>query len=162
MDFRMEAILPAAATEIWAIFFDVQRIATLIPGCENVVEVEPFSAYTAVMKQRIGVFKLEVPTEIAVESYAQERTVALRAKGRDKFTGTALDVRLTVALEASGEPDATGCTVTIDAHMQVAGRLASLGYPIVKKRSVEIFSEFEKRLREELVRLGSGTLAAGA
>lgn len=34
--------------------------------------------------------------------------------------------------------------------MQVAGRLASLGYPIVKKRSEELFGEFERRLRLEL------------
>jgi hypothetical protein len=35
--------------------------------------------------------------------------------------------------------------------MQVAGRLASLGYPIVKKRSEELFAEFQRRLRLELV-----------
>lgn len=162
MDFKMEVSLPASAAQIWAIFFDVQRVATLIPGCENVVEVEPFSAYSAVMKQRIGVFKLEVPTQIAVESYAEERNVALRAKGRDKFTGTTLDVRLAVALDGAREPEANGCTVAIDAQMQVAGRLASLGYPVVKKRSEEIFVEFEKRLRDELAQLGPGPVAEGA
>ena len=40
--------------------------------------------------------------------------------------------------------------------MQVAGRLASLGYPIVKKRSEELFGEFERRLRRELS--GAGAL----
>jgi hypothetical protein len=33
--------------------------------------------------------------------------------------------------------------------MQVAGRLATLGYPVVKKKAEEIFGEFEKRLRAE-------------
>jgi carbon monoxide dehydrogenase subunit G len=150
MDFTMEVTMPASAAEIWRIFFDVQRVAGLIPGCENVAELAPLSEYSAVMKQRIGVFRLEVPTRIAVESYAHERNVALRAQGRDKLTGTTIDVRLAVELDEKRQAAASDCTIRLDARMQVAGRLASLGYPVVKKRSEEIFVEFEKRLREEL------------
>lgn len=149
MDFRIDARLPATAAQLWAIFFDVQRVAGLIPGCENVMEVDPLKEYSAVMKQRIGPFKLEVPTRIGVESHTLERNVVLRAAGRDKFTGTTLDVLLQVNLE---EPagDANQCNLALDAQMQVAGRLASLGYPVVRKRSEELFAEFEKRLRREL------------
>ena len=128
MDFKMEVTLPATAAEIWEIFFDVRRVATLIPGCENVVEVAPFSEYSAVMKQRIGPFKLEVPTRIAVEGCTPERNVSLRAQGRDKLTGTSLDVRLAVALDEKHEGGASGCEVRVDAQMQVAGRLASGTY----------------------------------
>lgn len=149
MDFRIDARLPATAAQLWAIFFDVQRVAGLIPGCENVLEVEPLKEYSAVMKQRIGPFKLEVPTRIGVESHTLERNVVLRAAGRDKLTGTTLDVMLQVDLEESAG-DANQCKLALDAQMQVAGRLASLGYPVVKKRSEELFAEFEKRLRREL------------
>ena len=38
----------------------------------------------------------------------------------------------------------------MDSTLQVAGRLASLGYPVVKKKTEEILAEFEKRLRAEL------------
>ncbi|HET7547154.1 MAG TPA: SRPBCC domain-containing protein [Usitatibacter sp.] len=158
MEFKMDVTLPATAAEIWGIFFDVRRVATLIPGCEDVVEVAPFREYSAVMKQRIGPFKLEVPTRIAVESYTPERDVALRAQGRDKLTGTTLDVHLAVALDEKGAE----CGVAVDARMQVAGRLASLGYPVVKKRSEEIFTEFEKRLRAELAQFGPGSEAESA
>ncbi|RYF37119.1 MAG: hypothetical protein EOO21_00205, partial [Comamonadaceae bacterium] len=88
MDFRIDATLPATSAQLWAIFFDVQRVATLIPGCENVVEVTPLSEFSAVMKQKIGPFKLEVPTRIVVESQTPERQVVLVAKGADKYTGT--------------------------------------------------------------------------
>lgn len=151
MNFRIDAQLPATAAQLWAIFFDVQRIAGLIPGCENVTEVEPLKEYSALMKQRIGPFKLEVPTRIVVESSTLERNVALRATGRDKFTGTSIDVQLKVDLDSQAGPAAKDCKLALDAQMQVAGRLASLGYPVVKKRSEELFAEFEKRLRNELV-----------
>jgi carbon monoxide dehydrogenase subunit G len=150
MEFRIDTVLPATSAELWAIFFDVQRVATLIPGCENVTEVEPLKEFAAVMKQKIGPFKLEVPTRITVESHTVQRQVVLVAAGSDRFTGTTLDVRLKVDLEEQPGSGADACRLAVDASMQVAGRLASLGYPIVKKRSEELFGEFERRLRREL------------
>src|SRR4051812_29522394 len=147
MKFHMDLSLPASREEIWPIFFDVARIARLIPGCEQVEEKEPLVLYSAVMKQKIGPFKLEVPTEVRVETLVAPEKVRSRARGRDKFTGTTLDVILDVALEKA---DANGTRLTVDSEMQVAGRLAALGYPVVKKKTEEIFVEFEKRLRAEL------------
>jgi carbon monoxide dehydrogenase subunit G len=147
MNFKMDLSLPAPRETIWPIFFDVARIARLIPGCEQVEEIDPLVLYSAVMKQKIGPFKLEVPTEVKVEELLAPERVRSRARGRDKFTGTTLDVMLDVAL-ASAENDST--RLTVDSTMQVAGRLAALGYPVVKKKTEEIFTEFEKRLRAEL------------
>jgi carbon monoxide dehydrogenase subunit G len=150
MDFRIDATLPASAAQLWAIFFDVQRVAGLIPGCENVTEVEPLKEFSALMKQKIGPFKLEMPTTILLGAYTLERYVELNATGRDKFTGTSISVRMNVNLDERQSNDAVECKLGIDAEMQVAGRLASLGYPVVKKRSEELFGEFERRLRNEL------------
>lgn len=150
MDFRIDATLPASAAQLWAIFFDVQRVAELIPGCENVTEVEQLKEFSALMKQKIGPFKLEIPTSIVLGSYTLERYVELSATGRDKFTGTSIDVRMKVNLDERHGHGEVMCILGIDAEMQVAGRLASLGYPVVKKRSEELFGEFERRLRNEL------------
>lgn len=147
MNFSIDAVLPADAPRIWQVFFDMGRIAALIPGCENVVETSPLAAYTAVMKQKIGPFKLEVPTQITVEEREEPLRVRVRATGRDKFTGTTLEVLLSVVLDAL---PAGGTRLAVDASMQVAGRLATLGYPVVKKKSEELFAEFERRLRAEL------------
>ncbi len=147
MNFHMELILPASREVIWPIFFDVARVARLIPGCEQVEEKEPLILYSAVMKQKIGPFKLEVPIEVRVEDLLPPERVRSRARGRDKYTGTTLDVVLDVALAKN---DDNGTRLTVDSVMQVAGRLAALGYPVVKKKTEEIFVEFEKRLRAEL------------
>ncbi len=143
----MDLTLPASRDSIWPIFFDVARIARLIPGCEQVEEKEPLALYTAVMKQKIGPFKLEVPTEVRVEDILAPERVRSRARGRDKFTGTTLDVLLEVVLAPA---ENNGTRLTVDSTLQVAGRLAALGYPVVKKKTEEIFVEFEKRLRAEL------------
>ena len=147
MNFEMDVTLPAAPEAIWPIFFDVGRIAGLIPGCEQVEEKEPLALYSAVMRQKIGPFKLEVPAQIRVEEMLPPERVRAHAKGRDKFTGTTLDVMLDVGLERIGTG---GTRLTVKSTMQVAGRLASLGSPVVKKKAEEIFVEFEQRLRAEL------------
>ena len=147
MNFHMDLDLPASPETIWPIFFDVARIARLIPGCEQVEEKEPLLLYAAVMKQKIGPFKLEVPTEVKVEEMVAPARVRSRARGRDKSTGTTLDVLLDVVLQKT---EGNGTRLTVDSTLQVAGRLASLGYPVVKKKTEEILAEFEKRLRAEL------------
>jgi len=160
MDFRIDALLPATATQLWEIFFDVKRVATLIPGCDNVEEVEKLKEFSAVMRQKIGPFKLDVPTRIDIESYEIERQVSLKAAGRDKATGTTIDVGMVVNLEEQRDGDDVLCKLDVSASMQVAGRLASLGYPIVRKRSEQLFAEFEERLRAELAHLDGGGAAA--
>jgi uncharacterized protein len=147
VNFRIDAVFPAIAANIWPVFFDLPRMATLIPGCENVTVQTPLVSYTAVMNQKIGPFKMSVPTQIAVEQMREPTHVKVRAAGRDKYTGTTLNVLLSVDLEAIPEG---GTRLGIDSEIQIAGRLASLGFPVVKKKSEELFAEFERRLRAEL------------
>ena len=147
MNFRMDLAMPASRESIWPIFFDVVRIASLIPGCEQVEEKEPLALYSAVMKQKIGPFRMEAPAEVRVEELQAPSRLKARARGKDKVTGTTMDVLLDVALEAA---DGAGTRLVVDASLTVAGRLASLGYPVVKKKAEEMFAEFERRLRAEL------------
>jgi carbon monoxide dehydrogenase subunit G len=147
MNFRIDAVLPADVWQIWRIFFDPPRIAALIPGCENVKEVEPLVSYSALLNQKIGPFRMSVPTRIVVEERSEPHRVRLRASGQDRITATRLDVSLHVDLAPAEQG---GTRLGVDSTLQVAGRLATLGYPVVKKKSEELFAEFERRLRAEL------------
>jgi len=146
MDFRMEAELPDAPAKVWPVMVDIGRIAGCIPGLEKIEENEKLKRYSAVMKQKIGPFKLEVPAEITVEEHQEPDFVRARAFGKDKFTGTTMDVVLNVRLAPSG----SGSRLDIEATLQVAGRLASLGYSVIKKKAEENFVEFENRFRGQL------------
>ncbi len=150
MNFRMDLVMPAHPEAIWPLFFDVARVAMLIPGCEQVEEREPLLRYGAVMKHKIGPFKMEAPAEVSVEELVAPSRVKARARGRDKLTGTTMDVLLEVTLEIT---DTAGTRLQVDSTMQVAGRLAQLGFPVVKKKAEEMFAEFERRLRAELDRM---------
>jgi carbon monoxide dehydrogenase subunit G len=147
MEFRMETDLPHPPERVWPVMMDIARIAACIPGCEQVEERATLAEYSAVMKQKVGPFKLEVPTQITVEDYREPDFVRAKGHGVDKFTRTMLDVGLDVAL---ARLDGAACKLSVHATLQVAGRLASLGHSIIRKRAEENFAEFEKRFLAEL------------
>lgn len=147
MEFQMEVTLPEPPEHVWSVMVDVPRIASCIPGCENVQEVVRLESYSATLKQRIGPFKLEVPAEVKVDGYDEPHFLKAHASGVDKLTRTKLSVVFDVTLTPVNQ-DST--LFAISAELQVAGKLASLGYGLIKKKAEENFAEFEKRIREQL------------
>ncbi len=143
MEFAMslEVALPPAA--LWAVLTDVAQVSQCIPGCEEVEEVERLARYTAVVKQKIGPFRMEVPAEIVVEEVCEPSLVRTRASGRDRITGTTLAVTLVVTLV----PADVGSVLEVAAVVDVQGRLATLGLAIIKRKAERNFEEFEQRLK---------------
>jgi carbon monoxide dehydrogenase subunit G len=146
MEFKMSMVVPATPAELWSTLLDVPRISACIPGCDHVEEIERLATYKATVKQKIGPFKIEVPADIVVESITEPSHVRTRATGRDKFTGT----RLVVVLDVTVMPEETGSIFSVDAKVDVQGRLAAMGFGIIKRRVDQNFEEFEKKLKEML------------
>lgn len=142
MQFTMSMDLAAAPEETWSVLTDVKRISECIPGCENVQEIERLAVYKATVKQKIGPFKLEVPADILVDEADEPTRVRMRAAGSDKFTGT----RLSVVMDVTLVPENKGTKLKVDAQIEVNGRLATLGMPMIKRRAEQNFQEFKSRL----------------
>ena len=147
MDFREEAVLPVPPARVWAVLVDFRRVSECVPGCESVEEVEPLARYRAVLKQRLGPFRLEVPVDIHVEDVREPEHLGARVTGRDRITGASVSARLAVDVAPDGP---SGSRLATAVALTVAGRLAALGYPIMKRRAEEIFAEFTQRLRAAL------------
>ncbi|WP_159007663.1 SRPBCC domain-containing protein [Bradyrhizobium sp. S69] len=146
MEFNMSMVVPATPEDLWKTLIDVPSISSCIPGCENVEEIARLESYKAMVKQKIGPFKVEVPAEILVESMTEPSHVRTRATGRDKFTGT----RLAVILDVSVVPEGSGSKLTVDAKVDIQGRLATMGLGVIKRRVDQNFEEFETRLKSLL------------
>jgi carbon monoxide dehydrogenase subunit G len=146
MELSSEVRLPQPPARVWQVLTDVGRVAGCVPGCESVQEEAPLQRYRAVMRQRVGPFRLEVPLTITVEEAREPERLRARATGRDRATGTAVAADLTITL--AGEGDGTRLSIVTD--LQVGGRLAALGYPMIRKRADETVAEFASRLRAVL------------
>lgn len=145
----MQFELPRPPQSVWEVMVDIPRIASCIPGCEQVTERARLAEYDAILKQRIGPFRLEVPAQIVVDNYVETSSLQARASGIDRLTRTKLSATLAVNLEPMA---GSSCRLSVAAELSIAGKLASLGHAIVKKKAEENFAEFERRLLAELER----------
>ena len=145
----MQAELPRSPEAVWQVMVDIPRIASCVPGCEQVTERARLSEYDAVLKQRIGPFRLEVPAQIVIADYAEPTALQARASGMDKLTRTKLAATLAIRLEPITN---ASCRLSVAAELSISGKLASLGHAIIKKKAEENFAEFQRRLLAELER----------
>lgn len=147
MEFKVEAVIPRLAGDVWAVLVDIPKIASCIPGCEDVVERSRLADYSAVLKQKLGPFKVALPATIVVEEVREPNWIRAVASGVEKFTGTRIDVILKMDLR---DTEAGQSLMVAECEMQVAGKLASLGYSVIKKKAEENFAEFRMRLLKVL------------
>ena len=146
MKFETQTAVECSKEELWSLLFDVTRVAELIPGCSDVEEIKHLERYSAVIRQKVGPFKFEMPCEIVVDEYAEQERVAITATGEDKKTSTSVLVKM---LLVHGEKE-DKVSIDIDSDIQIAGKLATLGFPVVKKKCKDIFREFDANLQQEL------------
>lgn len=146
MKFETQTTVECSKEELWSLLFDVSRVAGLIPGCSDVEELSHLEQYSAVIRQKVGPFKFEMPCEISVDEYVEQERVAITATGEDKKTATSVLVKMLLVL---GEEEGK-VGIDIDSDIQIAGKLATLGFPVVKKKCKDIFREFDANLQQEL------------
>lgn len=142
----MSMVVPAIPEELWRTLIDVPSVSSCIPGCEEVEEIGRLETYKATVKQKIGPFKIEAPTDIIVESVTEPSHVRTRATARDKFTGT----KVVVVLDVNVTPEGPGSKLAVAAKVDIQGRLATMGLGVIKRRVDQNFEEFETRLKSLL------------
>ena len=120
--------LPSPPGIVWERLWDVPALAACIPGCGDVEQVDERRRYRATIRERVGPFRIAVPLEILVEASPPER-LAISASGRDATLGSPVKVALTVAVAGN---DAGGTRLALDGHIQVAGKLATAGAPVIE------------------------------
>jgi len=148
MKFESQTTIQCDREAIWSLLFDVSRVAELIPGCSDVEEIDALKEYSALMKQKVGPFRFEMPVEITVIEYVEHEKVGVQASGKDSKTATNVFVQMVLTLLDEEEGD--GVVIDVDADIEISGKLATLGHPIVKRKCNDIFKAFDKNLHEEL------------
>ena len=136
----------ASPAQVWALFFDLPRIARCLPGCEDIREVSP-STYVARIVQRVGPFKVAMDLDLTVDEITEGVRVVVSGGGKDRMGNRLRLSRL--ALELTGASDA-GTEVRYSMDFNLYGRLATLGNAMVKRKAEEVRAEFTRRIVAEL------------
>jgi hypothetical protein len=130
----------------WGLIRDVPRLSGCLPNVSDVREVEDDRRYTAVVAEKLGPFRLQVPVQIVLESIDEPRRIVAELSGNDS-RGQA---RVKGSLEAALEPADHGTRLTLSMHLEVLGKLAALGAGPMRRRTDEVFNEFIRRVGAEL------------
>ena len=146
LEITKETEVAASQDRAWQLVGDLPRLSGCIPGVADMRELEPGKRYSATVTDKLGPFRLQLPVEIAVQSADAPSGLVAELTGNDG-RGQA---RVKGTVEAVLSPAAAGTRLTLNARLEVLGKLAALGATPMRRRADDIFAEFVRRVEAEL------------
>ncbi len=144
MRLARELVIDTPPETLWALLWDVPRMAACLPGCSEAQEVTAHRAYRARLAQKVGPISLSVPVTVEITGATPPHHLALTASGRDPVVGAEIAMQVTLDCQAV----ATGTRLRIGAEGHVLGKVGALGHAVVQRRAEETLDEFGRRLAD--------------
>jgi len=139
--------LRATIGDAWRLLRDTERLAKLVPGVDSVMRLDDpeREAHRVQVTEKVGPFKVTMKLDVTITEVVDLSTLCATVKGGD-VTGM---TRATgpVRVELSELPGGTSLTLTV--NVEVLGKLATLGAPVIRRRVAELFKQFGERLVAE-------------
>jgi len=140
-------VVSAPPERVWGLLMDVPAAARRIPGVES---VEPLGAdrYRGRLRVQLGPVRLAFEGDLALEDRDDAaRTATLRGSGTDKGSGGGVRALVGLAVAAAS---AGGSEIHITTDVQLGGRIAELGQPLIKRQADRTLEAFAASLRRDL------------
>ena len=131
----------AAPRTVWDLLADPNAVVECVPGAA-LGERHDDGSFDALLTVKFGPAKVTFRARVALELDAAAMTGKVSSKGKDNQGGTRFNAAMTY--KVMPQADAPGTTITIEARVEVTGRLALLvesGANLVVKRMTADFSE---------------------
>lgn len=143
MELSDSFVVDAPVSQVWQVLWDFPRLAASLPGCEHIERVDD-TTYKSKMRQSVGPFRLELDLSLTVVESVPEQRIVFTGGGADRQGNRLKLERASIELE----PVTGGTRVTYAADFNLSGKLATLGYPMVKRKARDLGVEFGKRLEK--------------
>jgi carbon monoxide dehydrogenase subunit G len=155
MKFQQRSTVRGDPEQVWAALSDVQQTALCIPGVES-VRPDGENTLLGVMKVRVGPVSVTLDGKVVVrERNDGERRLVMSLEAGDRRVGATVQGTMTVSL-APGQAGQTA--LLVDADVNLLGKLAGLGQPIIRLKAEQTLREFAKNLTK---RVGDGGPGGG-
>ena len=148
--------LAATQEDAWSLLRDTKRLAGLIPGVENIVSdqegpgrsngEDPQEKHVARVVERVGPFRLALNLEVRIVNAVEPSLLQAELSGSDNNGQNRLSGTLRAELKTI-EP--AGTLLSVDASVEVLGKLATLGAGPIRRRANELFAEFAGSLQRQ-------------
>ncbi|MCY4136428.1 MAG: SRPBCC family protein [bacterium] len=156
MEMSNEIEVNASASDVWAAFNDVERIAPCLPGAQ-LTEVEG-EEYRGVVKVKVGPVNAQYKGKATFTERDQDgMKVVILAEGRETRGQGNASATITATVEALGD-DRTKVGVTTD--LKITGKVAQIGRNLIPDVSAKIMDQFADNLEAMLSDSSSDDVAS--
>ena len=157
-------LLEANQQQAWRLLRDTKRLAGLMPGVEGVTSENgascgtagAFEKYLADVAEKVGPFRLKLKLAVTVLRAEEPSFIEAELSGADAKSENRLSGTLRAELKERG---AATTLLSVEAAVEVIGKLAALGSAPIRKKADELFEQFIQRLKGEIQTAAEGPAA---
>lgn len=146
MIFEDRFTVKAPIEKVWAFLRDPRQVAQCIPGTEK-IEVIDDTHYHVVAGAKVSFLSVSFAMNVDVTEIEEPRRLVSVAEGLDSRLRERVKVSSELTLEPLG-PDETTLSYRID--LGVFGKLASIGFSVIKGKAKQMAVDFVASIRSRL------------
>jgi carbon monoxide dehydrogenase subunit G len=146
MIFEDRFIVRAPVEKVWAFLRDPQQVGQCIPGTER-IDVVDDRHYRVVAGARVSFLSVSFAMNVEVTEIEEPVRLVSVADGMDSRIKERVKLSSTLTLEPRSE-DTTDVSYKID--LTVFGKLASLGFSVIKGKAKQMATDFATCIRTRL------------
>jgi uncharacterized protein len=144
MNVSGEFTVKAPREQVFETIRDPKSFIALVDGLHDLKEIDP-THYQAVLETKIAYMKFRFNVSVEVTKL-EVGEIGAKVEGTPLGVVGRLTAVATTKLDQAG--DETKVAYSVDATL--AGKLGSMGQPVLRSKAKEMEKEFSKRLREKL------------
>jgi carbon monoxide dehydrogenase subunit G len=144
MNVSGEFTVRAPRQQVFETIRDPKSFIALVDGLQDLKEIDP-THYQAVFETKIAYMKFRFNVSVEVTKL-EVGEIGAKVEGTPLGVVGRLTATATTKLDEAG--DGTKVAYSVDATL--AGKLGSMGQPVLRSKAKDMEKEFSKRLREKL------------
>jgi len=144
--FEDEFTVHAPVEKVWAFLRDPDQVARCMPGTERVEPIDD-THYRVIAGARVSFLSLTFTLNVVLTAIEAPRRLVSVAEGMDDR----LKERVKLVSELTLEPGGAGeTTVRYRIDLTVYGKLASMGFAVIKGKAKQMAADFATGIRTRL------------
>ena len=146
MLFEGKFVVAAPASEVWEFLWDIKKMCGCVPGAESIEALDDRN-FTAVVAARVAYLTARFTTKLTVVEAEPPNRLVATGEGMDKRLSDRMKLGMTMELKSITPAETE---ISYKMELNLFGKLAALGHPIIKSKAKSMADEFARNLKKAI------------